>query len=93
MLSYPFAWLPVVTVVGALVLLNAWLILIGLAIVAFVALALVVALVWAAAAEVYALMSRRRPASRSRAGGSDVDELAYEASTVRSASSRWTVRR
>ena len=60
MLSYPFAWMPVAFVVATLALLNAWLMLIGLALVAFLAFALVVGLAWAAVAGLHALGRRSR---------------------------------
>jgi hypothetical protein len=58
MLSYPLAWAPVFAVLAALVVLNAYLALIGIAVVAFLLAATILALLWLAAAEVCAFGCR-----------------------------------
>jgi ABC-type bacteriocin/lantibiotic exporter with double-glycine peptidase domain len=55
MLSYSFSWLPVLAVISVRVLLSTYLALIALAVMAVLTLALVVALIWLAATNLYAL--------------------------------------
>ncbi len=58
MLSYPLSWIPAATVIVVLALLNAYLVLIAVAVLALLALAATLGLIWLAAVELAALGRR-----------------------------------